>query len=332
MTDDKILLAHGSGGRLQNELIKKVILRYFRSPVLKKLEDSAVLENGKIAFTTDSFVVKPVFFPGGDIGKLSICGTVNDLLCSGAMPKYIGISLIIEEGFPFEKLGQILKSARDEAEKNNVEITCGDTKVVERGKCDEIFITTSGIGILKKKPLSVKNIKIGDKIIINGTIGDHGISVLSEREGVDFKTTLISDCASLTGLVESMLVAGGVRYFRDPTRGGLGVALAEIANESGFGIEIEEDKIPVTEQVRGACDLLGLDPLYVANEGKMIAFVDKTYADKALNAMKKDKLGKGARIIGEIVSAHKKVSLMITKIGGKRIIDLPRGELLPRIC
>lgn len=332
-TKDRILLAHGSGGKLQNELIENTILKYFKNPTLGLLEDSAVLKE-KIAFTTDGYVVKPIFFPGGDIGKLAVSGTVNDLLCSGAKPAYISLSLIIEEGFSVEKLEVILESARAEAERAGVEVVCGDTKVVDKGKVDEIFITTSGIGFIEEgQPLSVKRIEPGDKIIVSGTIGDHGISILSKREGLEFGTRLISDCASLCNLVKSILVPPGkVHALRDPTRGGLGGILAEIAKSSNLGIEIEEEKIPLKDEVRAACELLGLDPLFIANEGKIIAFAQKEDAEVILKAMKKDVSGRDAQIIGEVTKLHPGRSLLITRIGGKRIIDLPRGELLPRIC
>ena len=330
---NEILLAHGSGGKLQSELIENVILKYFTSPVLGLLEDSAVVKE-RVAFTTDGFVVKPIFFPGGDIGKLAIAGTVNDILCSGARAAYISLSLIIEEGFPIDKLKDILDSAKTEARKANVEVVCGDVKVVEKGMADKIFITTSGIGFIEgKEKLSIERIEAGDQIIVSGTIGDHGISILSKREGLQFGSSLISDCASLTSLAESILTPiGRVHCLRDPTRGGLGGILAEIAKNSNLGIEIKEEEIPVKDEVKGACELLGLDPLYVANEGKMVAFVRKDDAADVLKAMKRDKNGKDAELIGEVVDSHPGVCLLITKIGGKRIIDLPRGVLLPRIC
>lgn len=328
-----ILLAHGSGGKLQGELIENVILKYFNNPVLRLLEDSAVLKE-KIAFTTDSYVVKPVFFPGGDIGKLAVSGTVNDILCSGARAAYISLSLIIEEGFPVDRLELILGSARSEAKRAGVEVVCGDIKVVEKAKADEIFINTSGIGFIEDaQALSINKIKSGDKIIVSGTIGEHGISILSKREGLEFGTRLISDCTSLCSLVKSILTPfGRVRCLRDPTRGGLGGILAEIARSSNLGIEIKEEKIPIKDGVRAACELFGLDPLYIANEGKMVAFVQRENAKEVLKAMKKDKNGKDAEVIGEVTNSHPGICLLITKIGGKRIIDLPRGELLPRIC
>lgn len=330
---DSILLAHGSGGRLQGELIENIILKYFKNPVLGLLEDSAVLKE-KMIFTTDGYVVKPIFFPGGDIGKLAVSGTVNDLLCSGGRPLYISLALIIEEGFSIERLEAILNSARAEAEKAGVEVVCGDIKVVDKGKADEIFITTSGVGCIEEgQALSVRRIEPGDKIIISGTIGDHGISVLSKREGFEFGTRLISDCSSLCNLVKSILTPiGRVHALRDPTRGGLGGILAEIAKSRNLGMEIEEEKIPIREEVRSACELLGMDPLYIANEGKIAAFVQKEGAEDILKAMKDDADGKDAEIIGEVTKLHPGISLLVTKIGGKRIIDLPRGELLPRIC
>lgn len=328
-----ILLAHGSGGKLQSELIENIILKYFSNPVLKLLEDSAVLKE-RIAFTTDSYVVKPVFFPGGDIGKLAVSGTVNDILCSGARPGYVSLSLIIEEGFSIDRLEVILNSAKSEARKAGVEVVCGDIKVAEKGKVDEIFINTSGIGFIEdSKALSVKRIEPGDKIIVSGTIGEHGISILSKREGLEFGSRLISDCTSLCSLVKSIIAPNGrVHCLRDPTRGGLGGILAEIARSSNLGIEIEEERIPIKDGVRGACELLGLDPLYIANEGKIAAFVRGGDTKDVLKAMKKDKNGRDAKVIGEVINSHPGACLLITKIGGKRIIDLPRGELLPRIC
>lgn len=330
---DNILLAHGSGGKLQSELIENIILKYFNHPVLGLLEDSAVLKE-RLAFTTDGYVVKPIFFSGGDIGKLAVSGTVNDILCSGARPCYVSLSLIIEEGFSIEKLETLLDSARSEAKRAGVEIVCGDIKVVEKTKADEIFIVTSGIGFIEDdQPLSVKRITPGDKIIVSGTIGDHGISILSKREGLEFDSRLISDCTSLCSMVKSMLnPPGRIHCLRDATRGGLGGILAEIARSSDLGIEIKEEKIPVKEEVRAACELLGLDPLYVANEGKMAAFVLAKDAEEVLKSMKKDKNGKEAEVIGEVTNSHPGICLLITKIGGKRIIDSPRGELLPRIC
>ncbi|MCK4352966.1 hydrogenase expression/formation protein HypE [candidate division WOR-3 bacterium] len=332
MDNGNIFLAHGAGGKLQAELIHNFILKYFGNPVLNLLEDSAVIEKS-IAFTTDSYVVKPIFFPGGDIGKLAVSGTVNDLLCSGATPRYLSLSLIIEEGFSFKKLDTILRSAKCEAGGAGVDIVCGDIKVVGKGELDEIFINTSGVGIINGEALSIKKIAPGDRVIVTGSIGDHGISILLKREGLKFGTSLISDCASLTGLAESILKpAYEVHYFRDPTRGGLGGVLAEIANSTGLGIEIEEEKLPIKEDVRGASELLGIDPLYSANEGRFVVFVPEDHSQEVLNVIREDKFGREAEIIGEVGETNPSTCVLLTKIGGKRIIDLPRGELLPRIC
>jgi len=298
--------------------------------VLRKLEDSAVLE--KLAFTTDSYVIKPIFFPGGNIGKLAVTGTINDLLASGAVPKYLSLSLIIEEGFEFEKLEKVLESARTEANLASVEIVTGDTKVVGHGELDEIFVNTAGIGIIEGESFSISKIKPGDKIIVTGTIGEHGLCVLATRKGLELDTNLVSDCAALTGVGKIARESNCVHYMRDPTRGGLGGILAEIAIESNFGIEIYEEKIPIKEEVRGIAEILGIDPLYSANEGKFVIFVENNKAETLLEKIKTDRYGKDAEIIGEVVHDHPGKCLLITRIGGKRLVDLPPGELLPRIC
>ncbi|MDO8886329.1 hydrogenase expression/formation protein HypE [Candidatus Oleimmundimicrobium sp.] len=336
MNHDKIILAHGSGGKLSNDLLKNIFLKDFTNPILEKLDDMAILNlNGvKVAFTTDSYVVNPIFFNGGDIGKLAICGTVNDLSMSGAVPKYISAAFVIEEGFPVDDLKKITGSMRKAAEEAGVEIVTGDTKVVEKGSADKIFINTAGIGLIESGiDISGSNAKVGDRVILSGTIGDHGIAIMSRREGLEFKTGLKSDCAPLNQLVQDMLqVSEKIRCLRDPTRGGLATILNEIAKQSGVSICIKEEKIPVKEGVGGACEMLGFDPLYVANEGKLIAVVDSIDAEKVLKAMKKNKYGKDSQIIGEIAESPKGKVLLKTFLGTRRIIDVLVGEQLPRIC
>ncbi len=332
--DDKILLAHGSGGKLSHDLIES-FLPELSNPVLDKLDDSAVLElSGRLAFTTDSYTVNPIFFPGGDIGKLAVCGTVNDLSMSGAKPLYLSLSFIIEEGLAVADLKKILFSIREAAEEAGVKIVTGDTKVVNRGSADRIFINTAGIGVIPEGiDISAANAKPGDKIIISGNIGDHGIAVLSQREGLKFKLPVPSDCAPLNGLVAEMLAASKrIRCLRDPTRGGLATTLNDFAEQSSVGIVIDEDKIPVNKAVLAACELLGFDPLYIANEGKLTVVVDTDDADIILAAMKRNKYGSEAVIIGEAVKEHPRKVVMKTTLGASRIVDMPVGELLPRIC
>jgi len=347
----KILLAHGSGGKLMHDLIEQEILKRFANPFLSPLADSAIFSIGKqkFAFTTDSYVVKPIFFPGGDIGKLAVYGTVNDLSMVGAEPLYLSCGVILEEGLETEILDKILASMETAGKIADVKIITGDIKVVEKGSADKIFINTSGIGIIKNNyELSTDKIKNGDKIIINGSIGDHGIAVMSERMNLKVTSSLKSDCAPLWSLVEKILkvtngvypvrngvpqcgISNGVKFMRDPTRGGLATTLNEIVAKTNLGILIREEDIPVKDEVKGICELLGLDPLYVANEGKVVIVVSPESAEKVLKLMKKDKLGKESRIIGEIVDQPKKVILK-TLIGGHRIVDMLTGEQLPRIC
>lgn len=332
---DKVLLAHGAGGSLTHELISKCLLKPLFNPLLAKLDDSAVFSiEGKLAFTTDSYVVNPIFFPGGDIGRLAICGTVNDLCMCGAKPLYLSLSLIIEEGLPRNELDAIVESIRETAHEARVEIITGDTKVVNHGSADKLFINTAGIGLVPEDVnISGSNAKPGDKVIISGTIGDHGIAVLSKREGLSFSTELVSDCAPLNGLVEAMLKAGrSIHCMRDPTRGGLATSLNELAKQSGVSIAIEEDKIPVREEVQAACEMLGLDPLYIANEGKLIAIVPPEESGKILAAMKKSKYGKDAAVIGEVKKENPGRVTMKTVIGSSRIVDMLTGDPLPRIC
>jgi hydrogenase expression/formation protein HypE len=333
--DDSILLAHGSGGRLSHELVEKKFLPYLANPALNKLDDSAIFEaSGRLAFTTDSYVVNPIFFPGGDIGKLAVCGTVNDLAMNGARPLYLSLSAIIEEGFLLKELEQVIQSVKRAAEEAEVSIITGDTKVVNRGQADKLFITTSGVGIVPPGvDISGSNARVGDKVLLSGTIGDHGIAIMSQREGLRFSMTLQSDCAPLNKLVFQMLaVSSNIHCLRDPTRGGLATTLNELARQSKVGIVLEEARIPVKEEVKAACELLGLDPIYVANEGKLVAIVDPGDASEILAAMKKNIYGRDAAIIGEVTREHPGKVVMKTKLGPSRIVDMLSGELLPRIC
>ena len=334
---DRILLAHGSGGKLSHDLIEKSFVSTLGNPTLNKLDDSAVFElssGGRLAFTTDSYVVSPIFFPGGDIGKLAVCGTVNDLSMSGAIPLYLSLSFIIEEGLLIAELEKIVNSVRQAADEAGVKIVAGDTKVVNQGDADKLFINTSGVGIVPPGvDISGANAKPGDKVIVSGTLGDHGIAIMSQREGLSFSTTLQSDCAPLNLLVAEMLQeSSSVNCLRDPTRGGLATSLNEIAKQSGVGIEIEEKLIPVRDEVRGACELLGFDPLYIANEGKLIVVVEEEAVESILNRMKKQPYGEGAVIIGQVCSEHPGRVVIKTPYGSSRILDMLSGELLPRIC
>lgn len=333
--NDKILLAHGSGGQLAHDLIRNSFLPALDNPVLSPLDDSATFEaDGKLAFTTDSYVVQPIFFPGGNIGKLSVCGTVNDLAMAGAVPRYLSLAFIIEEGLLTNDLERVINSIKETAEAAGVNIVTGDTKVVDRGCADKLFINTAGIGIVPPGVnISGHHAQPGDVIILSGTIGDHGIAVLSQREGLNFMTKLESDCAPLNGLVAEMLgISAGIRCLRDPTRGGLASTLNELAEQSGVSISIEEAKIPVREEVAGACEMLGLDPLYVANEGKLVAIVDRKDAEAILEQMQKNQYGQNAAIIGEVREKHRGRVTMKTSFGTSRIVDMLVGEPLPRIC
>ena len=333
--NEVILLAHGSGGKLSHDLVEKKFLPFLANPMLNKLDDSAIFEaSGYLAFTTDSYVVNPIFFPGGDIGKLAVCGTVNDLAMSGATPLYLSLSAIIEEGFPLGELEQIMQSIKATTEEAEVKIITGDTKVVNRGQADKIFINTSGIGIIPPGiDIAGANAKTGDKVILSGTIGDHGIAIMSQREGLKFSISIGSDCCPLSKLVSEMLDASPIIHcLRDPTRGGLATTLNEFARQSNVGIVIEEDKVPIKEGVRAACELLGFDPIYVANEGKLVAIVEPCEAEKVLVRMRQNKYGKDAAIIGEVVNDHPRRVIMKTKLGPSRIVDMLSGELLPRIC
>jgi len=335
LLQDRILLAHGSGGKMGHDLVERSFLRAFNNPCLAKLDDSAVFHlSGRLAFTTDSYVVSPIFFPGGDIGKLAVCGTVNDLAMCGAKPLYLSLAFIIEEGLLQSELDQIVDSVQHAAEEAQVEIITGDTKVVPRGSADRLFINTAGIGMVPQGvDISGSNAKPGDKVLLSGPIGDHGIAVLSQREGLSFSTRLVSDCAPLNRLVAEMLNASpNIHCLRDPTRGGLATTLNELARQSKVGIRIDEEKIPVREEVLAACEMLGLDPLYVANEGRLIAIVADEDADRVLEAMRRVRYGEDAVTIGEIGAGHPGRVAMKTRLGASRIVDMLVGDLLPRIC
>jgi hydrogenase expression/formation protein HypE len=317
-----------------HDLIKS-FMPELSNPILDKLDDSAVFDlSGRLAFTTDSYTVNPIFFPGGDIGRLAVCGTVNDLVMSGARPLYLSLAFIIEEGLPIADLKKIIKSINKAAGEAGVKIITGDTKVVNQGNADKIFINTAGVGAVPEGvDISAANARPGDKIIVSGNIGDHGIAVLSQREGLKFQMPVPSDCAPLNGLVADMLAASpNIHCLRDPTRGGLATTLNDFAMQSKAGIRIEENRIPVNKAVLAACELLGFDPLHIANEGKLAAAVAAKDAESILKAMKRNKYGSEAAIIGEVVEEHPGQVVMKTTLGASRIIDMPVGELLPRIC
>lgn len=336
---DKILLGHGSGGKLTHELIKDLFIRYFRNDILEVQGDSSVLKlpvHDNIAVTTDSFVVNPVFFPGGNIGKLAVCGTVNDIAVSGAKPLYLTSAFIIEEGFPLNELEQIVSSMADEARKAGVSIIAGDTKVVNKGMCDKVFINTTGIGVMDSARVHIsagKNIKPGDKVLINGSLGDHGMTIMKARDFGSFEIDIKSDCACLNGLIDDIMkVSGKIRFMRDATRGGLASVLCEITENRDFGISIDENSLLINEGVNGMCEILGLDPVYVANEGKIVLIVAPEDADAVLEVMKKHEYGSDSSIIGRVTGEFPGRCWMNTVIGGRRIIDMLAGEQLPRIC
>jgi len=333
---DRILLAHGGGGSLTRELIEELFLAKFDNPLLKPLDDSAVLVMaGKgYAFTTDSYVVSPYVFPGGDIGKLAVCGTVNDLAVMGAQPEWLSLSFILEEGLLITDLQRIVESIRVTAAEIGVQIVTGDTKVVERGKCDGLYITTTGLGrILTPSQLGAANVKPGDAVILSGALGEHGVAVMSQRPGIAFQTSVVSDCAALWPLVKTVLdTKVELRAMRDPTRGGLAAAACDIARVSNVAIRLHENALPVAREVRGACELLGLDPLTIANEGKLLVFCRHADAECVLAAMKGHSLGRNAVVIGEVHEKPQGLVLLQTTIGGERIVDMPTGEDLPRIC
>ena len=332
---NRILLSHGSGGKLAHELIEKGFLPQLSNPLLNKLDDSAVFDlSGRLAFTTDSYVVNPIFFPGGDIGRLAVCGTVNDLSMTGAVPLYLSLALIIEEGLPHEDLMRVIRSVQQAAAEAGVQIVTGDTKVVNRGSADRLFINTAGVGIVPRGlEISGSKAQPGDRVIISGTLGDHGIAVLSQREGLSFSTELKSDCAPLNRLVAEMVeVSSRIHCLRDPTRGGLATTLNELAAQSKVGIRIEEERLPVREAVSAACEMLGLDPLYVANEGKLVAIVAPEDAEAILDRMHRNLYGSDAAIIGEVRQQNPGRVMMKTRLGASRIVDMLVGDPLPRIC
>ena len=336
MKTDKILLDHGSGGKISHHLTANTLLPIFDNPILSELNDGAIfdLEGMRLAFSTDSYTVDPIFFPGGNIGDLAINGTVNDIAMCGATPLYFSMGLIIEEGFPMNDLEKILKEMGMAAERAGIKIVTGDTKVVPKGVADKIFINTSGIGLIPEYVhIGSNKARPGDKIILSGSIADHGIAVLTQREDLNFDSSVTSDTAPLNHMVDKMFSASrDIHVLRDPTRGGVGTALNEIAEKSDVGIKIYEEKIPLKDEVAGICELLGFDPLYLANEGKLIAFVGPDYANAVLAAIREDKLGKDACIIGEVTSDNSCKVFMQTRIGGNRFVDMLTGEQLPRIC
>jgi hydrogenase expression/formation protein HypE len=339
---EHILLGHGSGGQLTADLIQRLFLPALRNDVLEALEDQATLslggDNGtpvpRIAFTTDSFVVRPLFFPGGDIGRLAVHGTVNDLAMGGARPLFLSAAFILEEGLPLTDLQRIVASMRQACAEAGVALVTGDTKVVDRGKGDGVYITTSGIGLVPQgRALSIHNARPGDRILVSGTMGDHGMAIMSVREGLEFETVLQSDTAPLTELGEAILEAcPRTRCMRDPTRGGLSASVNELATASSVGVRLEEGAIPIRSEVRGACEMLGLDPLYVANEGKLMAVVPAEDAERVLDAMKAQPLGRNAALIGEVVAEHAGLVILRSLVGGERVVTMLTGEQLPRIC
>lgn len=332
----KVLLAHGGGGKLMQQLIDKIFQTSFANPILGQRHDGAILDldGRRLAFTTDSYVVRPLFFPGGDIGTLAVNGTVNDLSMCGARPKWLSAGFIIEEGLPMETLWRIAQSMKQAAAAAGVMLVTGDTKVVDKGKGDGVFINTAGIGVIEHSlAIGPAAVRTGDVILLNGDVGRHGMAIMSVREGLEFETAIQSDCAPLNGVVQSLLDAGiEIHCLRDLTRGGLTAGLNEIARDGQVGIEIEESAVPVEEQVRGACEILGLDPFYVANEGRFIALVPAKDADRALAVLKSQPAGQGACRIGRVIEGPAGQVTMVSRIGARRILDLLSGEQLPRIC
>ncbi|HEY2469742.1 MAG TPA: hydrogenase expression/formation protein HypE [Terracidiphilus sp.] len=332
-----IVMGHGGGGKLGNELVEHLFLPAFRNPALENLGDAAVFElgSGKLAMSTDSFVVQPLFFPGGSIGELAVNGTVNDLAVSGAEPKFLSASFILEEGFPLAQLAAVVNAMADAAQTAGVRIVTGDTKVVERGHGDGCYINTAGVGVLRSGiNVGPHRAQVGDVVLVSGTIGDHGMAIMSVREGLEFESQIRSDCAALNGLIADVLDAVGssVHAMRDPTRGGLASTLNEIANSSDVGIEIDEANLPIRGEVQSACELLGLDPVYVANEGKVVFFVAPEAADRALETLRAHRLGREAARVGRVTAQHKKMLVARTMMGANRVIATQIGEQLPRIC
>ncbi len=331
--DEIITLDYGSGGKKTSRLIENMLLPAFSNPALESLGDGAILPGAeKLVFSTDSFVVSPLFFPGGDVGKLAVCGTVNDVAVCGGVPKFLSCALVIEEGFETEKLEKIVESMSRASKAAGVEIVTGDTKVVERGRGDGVYINTAGIGFLKYPGLSPQAIRAGDAVLVSGTVGDHGTAVMLARSGM-MEGELKSDCAALNGLCEAILSSGAaVRVLRDPTRGGVATTLCEFVEGSPYSIELEEDKLPVRGGVRAACEMLGLDPLYCANEGKLLCVVAPEDAERVLAAMRAAEEGKDAALIGRVTEAHPGKVVMRTAFGGSRILQKLAGAQLPRIC
>ncbi|MFH4964053.1 hydrogenase expression/formation protein HypE [Gaetbulibacter sp. M235] len=333
---ETIQLGHGSGGLMTRELLDKIIFNTFSNPYLDQKHDGSIVDfKGKIAISTDSFVVSPIFFKGGDIGELAVNGTVNDVAMCGAIPKYLTLAFIIEEGLKIDEFITIVNSIKNSADESGVQIITGDTKVVERGKGDKIFINTTGFGgVNPKAKIAAEHIEVGDKILLNGYIAQHGMAIMSQREGLEFESTIESDTTNLNFLVNDLINEFGdkIHLFRDPTRGGVASVLSEISQDINKGIVIYEDKIPLEKQVAAACEILGLDPLYVANEGVFLVIVDASISDDVLLFMKKDKKGKNAAFIGEITQEHPSKVVMQSTIGGKRIVTPLIGEQLPRIC
>jgi len=337
LSDDRILLSHGAGGKKSSELTERIFLNYFNDPALIELNDMAVLDlpNGRVSMSTDTYVVDPIFFPGGDIGSLAIHGTVNDVAMAGSVPFAITVAFVLEEGLPLNDLDRIAGSMARAAAEAKVRIVTADTKVVPRGAADKLFINTTGIGIIPAGiQISGKSAREGDRILLSGTIGDHGIAIASAREGIEFKTTVTSDSAPLNGMIGELVDALGkdIHVLRDPTRGGLATVLSEIASQSSVGVEVNETSIPVRDAVKGACELLGYDPLYLANEGKLVAVVSQNASKRALEIMKGSKYGPDACLIGEITEENKGKVILKTAMGGKRLVDKLSGEMLPRIC
>jgi len=336
MKTDRVLMAHGSGGLMSQELIERVFKKSWNNPYLDPMLDGALLDlpPGRVAMSTDSFVITPIFFPGGDIGKISICGTVNDLVACGARPLFLSTALIIEEGLPMDELEKLAQSMARTAEEAGVSLVTGDTKVVGKGSADRIFINTTGIGVIPTgidyRPSRIEN---GDAIIVTGPVGDHGLAILAQREGLKFDTPALSDCAPLVNIGRVLEKYGAdVKCMRDPTRGGLATVLNELAQQSRMGILVEEAKIPVSPVVQGACDMLGLDPLYMANEGKMVIFVNRERAVDIINDLRKISEAKGSAIIGEVAFEPAGMVLIETELGAQRILGMLEGEHLPRIC
>ncbi|MCW8795567.1 MAG: hydrogenase expression/formation protein HypE [Chlorobium sp.] len=333
---ETVQMAHGAGGRLSQELTARVFMPYLNNPVLDQLDDQARFdaEPGRIAFTTDTYVVTPVFFPGGNIGDLAVNGTVNDLCVGGAVPRYLSAGFVLEEGLPLVDLERIVRSMAEAARKAGVVIACGDTKVVQKGQCDRIFINTSGVGFIPPgRDVSCRNLLPGDAVLLSGTIGDHGMAILTTREGLSFQSRIQSDSAALNGMIADVLQAApNLHAMRDPTRGGVAATLNELAASSSVGIELDEGALPVREEVRGAAELLGIDPLTVANEGKVLLVVTAAEADAALAVLRAHEHGSEAAIIGEVVDEHPGMVVIRTLLGSRRILDMPLGEQLPRIC